>query len=48
MKNPFDETFFKFLLGFSFILTASFVVLFFVGQYSSTLEQQESKVLQKK
>jgi hypothetical protein len=48
MKNPFDETFFKFLLGFSFILTASFTILFFVGKYSSTLTEQEVTVFQEK
>ena len=46
MRNPFDETFFKFLLGFSFILSASFAVLFFVGIYSTSLEDQQGKVLQ--
>ena len=48
MKNPFDQTFFKFLLGFSFILTASFVVLFIVGRYSSSLDEQEVTVYQEK
>ncbi|MEK7463644.1 MAG: hypothetical protein AAB610_00785 [Patescibacteria group bacterium] len=48
MKNPFDQTFFKFLLGFSFILTASFAVLFFVGRYSTGLSEQEVTVFQEK
>jgi len=48
MKNPFDQTFFKFLLGFSFILTASFAILFVVGRYSATLDEQEVKVFQQK
>jgi preprotein translocase subunit SecG len=33
MKNPFDQTFFKFLLGFTIILSVSFFVLYFVGKY---------------
>jgi hypothetical protein len=33
MVNPFDKTFFRFLLGFTFILTASFGVMYFVGVY---------------
>lgn len=45
MKNPFDENFFKFLLGFSVILSFSFAVLFFAGKYSSTLEEKEASVL---
>ncbi len=45
MRNPFDKAFFKFLLGFSFILAASFALMFFVGQYSSDLEEQEAAVV---
>ncbi|HEY9583418.1 MAG TPA: hypothetical protein VJI66_00420 [Candidatus Paceibacterota bacterium] len=47
MPNPFDQTFFKFLLGFSFILSLTFATLFFVGQYDSGLKGQESVIIQK-
>ena len=33
MVNPFDKTFFKFLIGFACILILSFAVLYFVGRY---------------
>ncbi len=46
MKNPFDQNFFKFILGFSFILCASFLMMLFVGQYSTSLNSQQVKVLQ--
>ncbi len=45
MHNPFDQTFFKFLLGFSFILVVSFALLFFVGKYASLLNGQEASVI---
>lgn len=45
MRNPFDKNFFRFLLGFSFILVASFAVLFFAGRYSIELDEQASSVL---
>jgi hypothetical protein len=32
MINPFDKTFFKFLLGFILILLFSFSIFFFTGQ----------------
>jgi hypothetical protein len=41
MTNPFDKTFFKLLLGFSFILLASFALMFFVGKYSSITNAEE-------
>ncbi len=41
MRNPFDQTFFKFLLGFSFILLSSFAIMFFVGKYSSSMTTEE-------
>ena len=44
MHNPFDKTFFKFLFGFSFILIASFALLFFIGKYGSTLDEQSAAV----
>lgn len=45
MSNPFDQNFFKFLLGFTFILIASFTILFFVGNYSISLNEEEAAVL---
>jgi len=45
MRNPFDQTFFKFLLGFSCILFASFALMFIVGRYSTELSEQEATVL---
>lgn len=41
MRNPFDATFFKFLLGFTVILSMSFAVLFFVGKYGTLIDGQE-------
>jgi len=38
MVNPFDQTFFKFLLGFSLILCVSFAILYFVGKYSTAID----------
>lgn len=35
MRNPFDQTFFKFLLGFSSIIIISFALLFVIGKYVS-------------
>lgn len=45
MKNPFDQTFFKFLLGFVFILSVNFVVLFVVAKINSTNSQNQSVVV---
>jgi hypothetical protein len=45
MSNPFDQNFFKFLLGFTFILITSFAILFFVGNYSVSLSEEEAAVL---
>jgi hypothetical protein len=33
MVNPFDKSFFRFLIGFACILILSFVVLYVAGQY---------------
>jgi len=33
MINPFDRTFFKFIIGFAVILLASFVVLYYIGKH---------------
>ena len=41
MINPFDRTFFRFMFGFVFILSLSFAVLYFVGKYSSDLEERQ-------
>ncbi len=45
MRNPFDKAFFRFLLGFSFILATSFALMFFVGQFSKDIEEQEAAVV---
>jgi hypothetical protein len=45
MSNPFDQTFFKFLLGFSFILITSFAIIFVVTSLNTSLEKQEARVL---
>jgi hypothetical protein len=37
MINPFDQTFFRFVLGFTFILSLSFSVLYFAGRYKEGL-----------
>ena len=37
MINPFDQTFFRFVLGFTFILSLSFSVLYFAGRYKDGL-----------
>jgi hypothetical protein len=34
MVNPFDRTFFRFLLGFTFILVMSFGVMYFAELYA--------------
>jgi hypothetical protein len=34
MANPFDKTFFRLLLGFTFMLSLGFAVLFILGEYS--------------
>ena len=33
MVNPFDRSFFKFLIGFAIILVASFAILYLAGKY---------------
>jgi hypothetical protein len=43
MFNLFDKTFFRFLLGFTFILVASLGVLFFVGYHE--LRQEKAKAV---
>ena len=35
MVNPFDKSFFKFLLGFALILIMSFAIIYFATQHSS-------------
>jgi hypothetical protein len=47
MVNPFDRTFFRFLLGFTLILVVSFAILFFVEQYSSEIDQRSDAILGK-
>ncbi len=38
MINPFDKTFFRFLLGFSLMLSMSFAVIFLTGKYSHVID----------
>lgn len=45
MRNPFDQTFFRFLLGFSFILATSFTIIFFTGKYGKQLDKQNASVI---
>jgi len=33
MVNPFDRNFFKFFIGFIFVLLTSFTILYFIGRY---------------
>jgi hypothetical protein len=47
MVNPFDRTFFRFVLGFTLILVISFAILFFVGEYTSDLDKKSDAVLGK-
>ena len=42
MTNPLDKAFFRFLIGFGLILSMSFALLFFVGKYSSALNDKEA------
>ena len=35
MVNPFDQTFFRFVLGFAFIMSLSFSVLYFAERYQN-------------
>ena len=45
MVNPFDRTFFRFLLGFGIILIVSFAILYFVGKYSAAIDRNAAAVL---
>jgi hypothetical protein len=40
MVNPFDRNFFKFFIGFVCILGLSFLILYVVGQWGGSLDQQ--------
>ncbi|MDD4989604.1 MAG: hypothetical protein PHV42_04240 [Candidatus Pacebacteria bacterium] len=40
MWKYFDKTFFKFLVGFLVILTASFIVLLFTNAYKLKIEKE--------
>ena len=42
MNNPFDNTFFKFLIGFIFILLVSFSILYFASEYKKHMAAQDS------
>lgn len=41
MVNPFDKTFFNFLLGFMVILTLSLSILFFVNWHTETINKKD-------
>lgn len=45
MKNPFDQAFFRFLLGFSIILATSFIIIFIAGHYGSVLDEQRAAII---
>ncbi|GEM_PF-4842686 len=40
MNNPFDGTFFKFLIGFVLILFVSFGIIYLASQYKSNAPVQ--------
>lgn len=44
MINPFDKTFFKFLLGFILILLFSFSIFFFTGQNADNSDIQAKPI----
>ncbi len=44
MKNPFDQTFFRFLLGFSFILASSFLFTFIAWHYGYEIDEQKASI----
>jgi hypothetical protein len=35
MVNPFDRTFFRFVLGFTLMLSLSFAIFFFIGRMNA-------------
>jgi hypothetical protein len=41
MVNPFDRTFFKFIIGFALMLVASFSILYFVNKHAQQAEGRE-------
>ena len=49
MNNPFDGTFFKFLIGFVLILLVSFSIIYLAGKYKegsalrASVDQGQSK-----
>lgn len=45
MVNPFDRSFFKFLIGFTLILGVSFAILYFVGRYSADIDKAAAAAL---
>ncbi|MFA6554719.1 MAG: hypothetical protein WCS89_04425 [Candidatus Paceibacterota bacterium] len=44
MVNPFDQNFFKFLIGFLFILGVSFSIVYIVGNYSKPTDKQATVI----
>lgn len=45
MHNPFDKSFFKFLLGFTLILALSFTMLYFVGRQGVSVDNADLPAL---
>ncbi len=45
MVNPFDRTFFRLILGFTFILSLSFSIMYFVNKYSSVFDNKQATAL---
>lgn len=45
MVNPFDRTFFRFLIGFTLMLAISFSILYIVGKYSKDIDGVASSAL---
>lgn len=45
MINPFDKTFFRLVLGFTFMLSISFSIMYFVNKYSGIIDGKEAFAL---
>ena len=45
MVNPFDRTFFKFVLCFTAILIGTFVAIYLVQKYGPTLEDKALNII---
>ena len=44
--NPFDKTFFKFVLGFTAILVGTFGTIYLVQKYGPALEDKALNIIQ--